>query len=93
MDGLVPPMLQYKDTACGQIEVMLTSPAPKPPVVTPSTPGPVTPAPKKIIKAYQRGIVFPAKKLESQEDIDEYVEQMRKQLTQWLKGCDGIQLK
>lgn len=93
LDGLVPPMLQYKDTACGQIEVMLTPPAPKPPVVTPPTPGPVTPAPKKIIKAYQRGIVFPAKKLESQEDIDAYVEQMRKQLTQLLKGCDGIQLK
>lgn len=88
LDGLVPLMLQYKDTTCGTIEVMLKPADPKP-----VDPKPDIPQPKKIIKAYQRGIVFPAKKLENDDEIDAYVEQMRKQLKQLLKGCDGIQLK
>lgn len=96
LDGLVPPMLQYKDSTCSTIEVMLTPPAPKPPVPLKPAAGGGTatpPQPKKIIKAYQRGIVFPAKKLETEAEIDAYVEQMRKQLKTLLKGCDGIQLK
>lgn len=96
LDGMMPPMLQYKDTTCATIEVMLTPPAPKPPV-TPANDGgstaPEAPQPKKIIKAYQRGVVFPAKRLESEEEIDAYIEQMRKYLKQLIKGCDGIQLK
>ena len=31
--------------------------------------------------------------LESEADIDAYVEKMRQQLKQLMKGCDGIQLK
>jgi hypothetical protein len=74
---------------------MLTPPAPKPPVTPKSASGgrETPPQPKKIIKAYQRGIVFPAKKLETEAEVDAYVEQMRKQLKTLLKGCDGIQLK
>lgn len=95
LDGLVPPMLQYKDTTCSTIEVMLMPPEPKPESPKPNPNGGDKPAsqPKKIIKAYQRGIVFPAKKLETEDEIDAYVEQMRKQLKTLLKGCDGIQLK
>ena len=48
---------------------------------------------KKIIKSFNRSIVFQAKQLESEADVDAYVEQMRIQLKQLLKGCDGIQLK
>ena len=48
---------------------------------------------KKRIKSYNRQIVFPAKCLESEEDIDAYVEKIREQLKQLLKNCDGIQLK
>ncbi len=96
LDGLVPPMLQYQDQACSNIEDILTPPPPKP--VAPVVPHPAgsaitPPPPKKIIKAYQRGIVFPAKKLETEAEIDAYVEQMRSQLKKLLKGCDGIQLK
>ncbi len=56
---------------------------------SPATP----PQPKKIIKTYNRQIIFPAKRLESEADIDNYVEKIRDQLKQLLKNCDGIQLK
>lgn len=90
LDGLVPPMLQYKDHTCGMLEALLAPPQP-----TKNEDGdkPMPPKPKKVIKAYQRAIVFPAKSLESEAEIDVYVEQMRRQLKQLLKGCDGIQLK
>jgi hypothetical protein len=95
LDGLVPPMLQYKDNTCNSIESMLKPSVEKPPVSPkPVDGGTVTSSQsKKVIKAYQRGIVFPAKTLETEAEIDAYVEQMRQQLKTLLKGCDGIQLK
>ena len=98
LDGLIPPMLQYKDTTVEVLEVLLAPPAPpKPPVERQgggTGPAPVTPPqPKKIIKQYNRQIVFPAKRLESETDVDAYVEKIRDQLKQLLKNCDGIQLK
>jgi len=95
LDGLLPPMLQYKDDTVDKLEQ-----AKKPPV-TPSAPpvGPKPgdsnqpPAPKKIYKTLNRSIVFPAKRLESEIEIDEYVEKMRDSLKQLLKNCDGIHLK
>lgn len=100
LDGLIPPMLQYKDTTVDRIETLLAPPAPKPPVnvvrepggnygTTPTTP----PQPKKIIKQYNRQIIFPTKRLESEADIDAYVEKVRDQLKQLMKNCDGIQIK
>ena len=91
-------MLQYKDTTVERLEVLLAPPAPpKPPVERQgggAGPAPVTPPqPKKIIKQYNRQIVFPAKRLESETDVDAYVEKIRDQLKQLLKNCDGIQLK
>ena len=92
LDGLVPPMLQYKDVTVERIENICRPPEPPKPV-TPVKPGPATPpAPKKIIKAYNRSIVFPAKQLESEADIDAYLEKVRAQLKQLLTGCDGIKL-
>ena len=94
LDGLIPPMLQYKDSMVGKIETALEPPkpveTPKPPV---SNGGTVPPAPKKIIRPYNRSIIFPAKRLETTEDVDTYVEQMRQQLKKLLENCDGIQLK
>ena len=94
LDGLIPPMLQYKDGMVGKIETALEPPKPveppKPPV---SNGGTVPPAPKKIIRPYNRSIIFPAKRLETTEDVATYVEQMRKQLKKLLENCDGIQLK
>lgn len=94
LDGLLPPMLQYKDKAVDRLES-----ANRPPVVTPKPPiqnqgAEVKPqTPKKVYKALNRSIVFPAKRLENEADVDEYVEKMRESLKQLLKNCDGIQLK
>lgn len=41
---------------------------------------------------YNRSIVFPARTLESEADVDAYVEQIRSQLKLYLDGCDGIKL-
>ena len=90
LDGLVPSMLEQKDEACSKLEI-LNKPAPTPaPTPKPTPAG--KPAPKKIIRAYNRQIVFPAKQLESEEDIDDYVEKMRAQLKALMKNCDGIKL-
>lgn len=91
LDGLIPPMLQYKDNTLERIETLLAPPAPpKPPVQTADG---ATPPVKKVIRPYNRSIIFPAKKLETMEDVDDYVEKIREQLKQLLKNCDGIQLK
>jgi hypothetical protein len=89
LDGLVPPMLQYKDQTVDKLE-SASKPTPVTPTVNPSKSD--TPTPKKVVKAFNRQVVFPAKKLESDAEIDAYVEKMREQLKQLLKGCDGIQL-
>lgn len=96
LDGLVPPMIQYKDTTVDRIEGLNRVKE----VQQPSTVrepagnyGTEKPSqPKKIIKSLNRQVVFPAKRLESESDVDEYVEKMRTQLKQLMKNCDGIQL-
>ena len=90
LDGLVPSMLEQKDEACSKLEI-LNKPAPAPVAAPKPTPA-GNPAPKKIIRAYNRQIVFPAKQLESEADIDDYVEKMRAQLKALMKNCDGIKL-
>lgn len=94
LDGLVPPMLQHKDTACSKIET-LTKPAPKKPEPEKNDDPaePKKPTPKKIIKAYNRQIVFPTKRIESEEELEAYVEAIRKQLKTLMQNCDGIELK
>lgn len=92
LDGLIPPMLQYKDNTLERLETLLAPPAqPTPPA--PTVDGGATPPVKKVIRPYNRSIIFPAKKLETMEDVDDYVEKIREQLKQLLKNCDGIQLK
>jgi hypothetical protein len=63
-------MYSYKDEVCEQIETLQ-----KPPAQPQQDDKPATPAPqKKIIRAVNRQIAFPAKKLENSEDVDAYVE-------------------
>lgn len=90
LDGLIPPMLQYKDNALERIETLLAPPVPPKPTV-PHAGGPASVA-KKVIRSYNRSIIFPAKQLETMEDVDDYVEKIREQLKQLLKNCDGIKL-
>ena len=93
LDGLVPPMWQYKDDTVSRIEVIVNPPV-KPPVTPPAGDGGNTPpAPKKeIIKAIHRQAMFPARTLKTEEEIDIYVEKIRANMKQLLKGCDGIKL-
>ena len=93
MDGLVPPMLRYKDDAVDSLEVLLTPPKEPPQEKPPKEKDGGVPAPKKIIHTYNRSIVFPAKTLQTAQDVDDYVEKVRQQLKELLKSCDGIQLQ
>ena len=92
LDGLIPPMLQYKDNTVARIAALM-APAP---VVDPKPVNPVSPVkppePKKVIRKYNRSIIFPAKMLQSEEEIDTYTDELRDQLKRILKNCDGIQL-
>lgn len=85
LDSLIPPMWNYKDDVCQKIDA-ITRVEPIPPK------GDDKPEVKKIIKAVHRQAIFPAKRLESEQDIDAYVETIRKNLKQYLRNCDGIQL-
>ena len=74
------------------IESVLAPPAPKP-QVQPTQPGKETAtARKKVVRAYNRQVVFQAKTLQTDADIDDYVEKIRSQLKQLLKNCDEIKL-
>ena len=86
---MVPQIWSYKDDLCEHIEI-----AKKPPIVAEKKIyyGEEKHTAKKVIKNVYRQAAFPAKVLESQEDIDAYVERMRSYLTALLKDCDGIKL-
>jgi hypothetical protein len=87
LDGLITQMWNYKDDTLQRIE----DGKPQPPVETPPHVKP-QPSVKKHIKNVYRQAVFKAETLESQDDIDKYVERMRKYLSELLKDCDGIKL-
>lgn len=89
LDGMFLPMCQYKDNTVSSIEAILTPPAPKP---KPQAGKEAAPARKKVVRAYNRQVVFQAKTLQTEEDIDDYVEKIRSQLKQLLKNCDEIKL-
>ena len=92
LDGLMPPMWQYKDETVSRIENILK------PTVKPVTPpgggdGGTSPnLPKKFIKTVHRQAMFPARTLESEAEIDEYVKKISENMKKMLKGCDGIKL-
>lgn len=92
LDGLVPPMWQYKDDTVSNIEAII-HPVVKPPVTSAGGSNTPTPSPKKeVIKAIHRQAMFPAKTLKTEEEIDTYIEKIRVNMKQLLKGCDGIKL-
>ena len=91
LDGMSVPMWSEKDKATMAIEAAM-----KPKVTPPVKPvGPddeKPPVKKEIIKKIARQQMFPAKILKSEDDIDAYVENVRKQMKQYLQGSDGIQI-
>ena len=87
------PMCQYKDDTVSNIESVLEPLAPKPQVQpTQSGKKETAPVKKKVVRAYNRQVVFQAKTLQTDADIDDYVEKIRSQLKQLLKNCDEIKL-
>lgn len=92
LDGLIPPMWQYKDSTCERIETMLIPAQVIPQPTTINDPGGDYSKPRKMIKAYHRQAIFPTKILESDADIDAYVENVRSHLKQLIKDCDGIKI-
>jgi len=95
MDNILVQITDTKDKTLELIEI-LKQPKPFAVPVSPATsntsPVPVKPA-RKNYKSIHRQVIFPAKKLETEADIDAYVEKIRAQLTQYMKGWDGIDLK
>jgi hypothetical protein len=92
LDAMFLPMCQYKDDTVSNIEAVL-APEMSPKTVSVLREGnEVQPAKKKVVRTYSRQVVFQAKTLQSEEDIDEYVEKIRSQLKQLLKSCDEIRL-
>lgn len=93
LDGLGQQMWKYKDDTDNKIDSIVHPKTPVTPTIKLKEGGAVTPpAPKKVIKNVYRQATFPSKTLESQKDIDTYVERMRADLTAMMKDCDGIKL-
>lgn len=92
LDGMVQPMQDYTDDIVEKINSYLhpTPKPPKPPVVP--GPGPV-PQPTKRIKQVYRNYTFPAQRLQSEADIDAYVEAIRAKLKNALNGVDIVDVK
>ncbi len=93
LDGLVQPLLQYKDSAVAKIEALQAPVSEPKPVPKPEEEKIPNPAPKKIYKTCYRSIAFPAKTLESPEEIDKYVESIREYLKTMLGTGDGIRIQ
>lgn len=91
LDGLSVPMWNYKDQATMAIESAMKS---KVTLTVNSTEidEEKQPAKKEIIRKIARQQMFPARVLRSEDDIDDYVENIREQMKHYLKGNDGIQI-
>ncbi len=92
LDAMFLPMCQYKDDTVSHIETVLAPPAPKLQIQPTQTGKEPVPAKKKVVRVYNRQVVFQAKTLQTDADIDDYVEKIRSQLKQLLKNCDEIKL-
>lgn len=92
LDAMFLPMCQYKDDTVSNIEAVLAPEMPKTPYSILKEGNEVQFAKKKVVRTFNRQVVFLAKTLQNEEDIDEYVEKIRSQLKQLLKNCDEIRL-
>lgn len=84
LDGMVQRILKYKDDAVSRMEALSR---PEPESSQPAE------AKRKVYKPVLRQVLFPAKKLESQADIDAYVAKVKEQLETLLQGSDGVEIK
>lgn len=83
LDGKLSQIWTDKNAFDKQMDYILTPPQPKPPV---------PPKTKKVRKS-NRYAILQQKKLHSQDEIDKYVEELRKNLTAMLAGYDEIDIQ
>ena len=92
LDGLIPQMWQYENDALNTIESCQKQKE-NSPQKTPTTDPAKDPEPKKkVIKTVSRMALFPGKTLETEDDIDSYIEKIRSNMKRLLNDCDGIKL-
>jgi len=84
LDALITQLLNYKDQVCKRVEGILSDV----PVIEG---GKEYTKPKKIAQI-RRYDAFPVKRLTSQEDVDQYLDNIRKKLYETLESNDGIQI-
>jgi hypothetical protein len=85
LDAMITQLLNYKDQVCKWIESILHKP------YTPTPAGAENPKPQKIVQI-RRYEVFPVRRLTSREDVDGYLDGIRKKLYNTLESNDGIQI-
>jgi hypothetical protein len=84
LDAMITQLLNYKDTVCKQIEALQHKPNPTAPGASES------PKPQKVTQL-RRYDIFPVKRLQSREDVDSYLDGIRKKLYDTLES-GGIQI-
>lgn len=92
LESLSNQLVFHKDEVLSKIEELQKPVAKKSAMTLQPTSPTDPPPPKRMVKTLSRQIVFAAKRLESEEDVDAYVESMRKRLKELLKTCDEIHL-
>jgi len=83
LDAMITQLQNYKDQVCKWIEAILHE--------TPPLPREEKPKKQKIVQV-RRYDVFPVKRLTTKEDVDVYLETIRKKLYDTLESNDGIQI-
>ncbi len=91
MDGLVPPMWQYKDDTVSKMESLFAPPKLHTQPSGVRTSG-NTETKNEIIKPIPRQAMFPAKTLRTDAEIDDYIGKVRNNMKRMLGGCDGIKI-
>lgn len=88
LDAMSMQLLSYKDTICRRMEALHDTPQPNP-----SAQGGNSPAPHRLnIKTMRRYDLCSIKRLNSKEDIDQYIESIREKLYRALENSDGVQI-
>lgn len=88
LDAMSMQLLSYKDTICRRMEALHDTPQPNP-----SAQGGDAPVPRRLnIKTMRRYDLCSIKRLNSKEDIDQYIESIRDKLYRALENSDGVQI-
>ena len=80
LDAMITQVLTHKDSVCRHISALIA------PINLPE------PQPSKKIKTVRRYDLCSVKRLQTEEDIEKYIEDIKKKLMQALADCDGIQI-